>query len=352
MLIPLKPYFIKNRLGALLITNIHNVRLISGFTGTNGLVIATKKTNYFITDFRYREQAKRQIHGFRLVEANRELKTALTGILKRERVKRLGFEASDVSYAAFLKYKKMFRNITLVPLAHDPGLIRANKAAGEIARLKKALAINQRAFSATLPFIKPGVTEYAVARKLEQNLLKFGAEKIGFDTIVASGARGALPHGVASNKKLKKGELVTIDFGGVYQGYHADETVTMALGTINNKQRTIHRIVYEAQKAALKIAKPGVKCSALDKAARDYITKKGYGQYFGHALGHGVGLEVHERPVLSPKSKDRLKPGMVFTIEPGIYIPKWGGVRIEDVFVCTKRGVQKITKIPKKLRAA
>jgi Xaa-Pro aminopeptidase len=339
--------FKKNKLQAILITDLNNVRFLTGFTGTNGLVIATKKKKFFVTDSRYTQQAKRQVRGAKIIEADRSLLTTLEKIIKQEKVRRLGVEANHLSHGRFLYYKKIFKKTKLVPLLHDPGLLRIIKTPAEIENIKKALEINAQAFKKLRSFIKPGVTEVAVARRLEATMLSLGAEKIAFDTIIASGPRGALPHGVASTKKLRAGELVTIDFGCVVNGFYSDETVTICLGTPNAKQKKIWQIVRDAQQAAAKLAKPGVACADLDKAARDFITQAGYGKYFGHALGHGVGLEIHERPVLSGGCKDMLKPGMVFTIEPGIYLPGWGGVRIEDVYECTKTGARQLSHINK-----
>jgi len=392
----LNNYFKKYSLDTILITNLLNVRYLTGFTGTNGLVLLTRKKQFFFTDSRYTEQAKREVKNYIVVQIKQDLLISVSERLSaqggsasggkdykiippragsRLGGKRLGFDAGTVSYNQYLRLKKKLKGIALVPITEDPAEMRIIKSKDEIKKLEKALQINKLAFNEIRRYIKPGVREIDIAFKLEFALRKHGAEKLAFDTIVASGIRGAMPHGKASEKKIKAGELVTIDFGGVYQGYHADETVTLLVTSKSHptlpsaegrgwlrpssaeegiegrsrKQLEIYHIVLEAQRLATKKVRPGVKCSDIDKAARDYITKKGYGKYFGHALGHGVGLEVHERPVLSPTSKDVLQEGMVFTIEPGIYIPGWGGVRLEDVFVCTKSGFKKLTKINKQI---
>lgn len=346
----LRQYFTDHRLDAFFVTDLFNVRYLTGFTGTNGSVIMTKKRAFIITDFRYIEQAKKQVSKkYKLVVAERDLMSVLKQIINKSKVKRLGFEANNISYSKFNKLKADLPSIKLVPINEDTATIRSLKTKTEIEKIQAACAVNKAAFEMIAQHIKPGKTEIEVARLLEMALLQKGAEKVGFDTIVASGWRGALPHGVASNKKIKSGELITIDFGCVVDGYNSDETITFCLGKPERRQKEIWQIVKDAQSYALESARPGVVCSIIDAAARNYITKKGYGKYFGHALGHGVGLEVHERPVLSTKSKDILEPGAVFTIEPGIYIPKFGGVRIEDVFVVAKNGVQKLTKIDKRL---
>lgn len=347
----LLPYFDRFRVEAILITNLYNVRFLTGFTGTNGLVFITRKHKYFITDFRYTEQAKKQVKGYAILDMKEGVTNTLLKLIKKHHATQLGFEAGQMNYTYYSALKKKLKGIMLVPMTHDPGELRQVKNQIEIGKIKKACAVNKRAFEKIRHHITPGKTEIQIARTLEVAMLAEGAEKIGFDTIVASGWRGSLPHGVASTKKLRKGEMVTIDFGCVYEGYNSDETVTICLGKSDKKQEIIHKTVFEAQRRAIGLAKPGVKCSDLDKAARDYISEKGYGKYFGHALGHGVGLEVHERPVLSPNSEDVLEEGMVFTIEPGIYIPNFGGVRLEDVFVCTKSGVKKLTKIDKQIFA-
>ena len=395
----LKNYFQKYNLDALLISDLNNVRYLSNFTGTNGMILATPTRGYFFTDFRYTEQAAEQVKWFKVVTSSRDIYPDIKKILEGGKIIpilpwrkiedprfrrtgigiRLGFEAGATNYAQFLRLQKSLDGIKLVPVTDDPALLRVVKNKNEITKIERALKINKLAFEEVRPKIKPGKTEIEIKTMLEIAMLKHGADKIAFDTIVASGWRGALPHGVASHKKIRAGELVTIDFGCVSEGYNSDETVTVLVGEpdlslpsplprrgsrsssprqrggreerYRRQQLEIHQIVFEAQRLAIAAARPGAKCSDLDKAARDYITQKGYGKYFGHALGHGVGLEVHERPVLSPNSTDVLEEGMVFTIEPGIYIPKFGGVRIEDVFVCTKSGVKQLSKINKKLGA-
>lgn len=349
MLAHLASYFKKYSLGAFLISDALNVRYLTGYTGTNGLVVATPRQLFFFTDFRYFAQADLEVSGAKIIRAKKDLLSSAIDFLHYKKISVVGFETSAATYSDFLRLKKQACGIKLIAVNEPSDMMRIIKSAKEIKLLTKAAAINTQAFQKILPLIKPGIRENTLAWELEKALREAGAESLAFATIVASGARGALPHGVASNKKLKNGELVTIDFGGVYHGYCADETCTVALGAISAKQKNIYDIVCEAQARAIALARPGVSCASLDLAARKYIKSKGYGQYFGHALGHGVGLAVHERPLLSAKSPDTLAPGMVFTIEPGIYIPNLGGVRIEDMFVCTNTGARRLTKIDKKL---
>lgn len=352
----IKKYFLDNKLNALLITNLANIRYLTGFTGSNGTLLITPKAYFFLTDFRYLVQAKKEIQQGRgrkfsarhckIVETSRNLPETLLIILGNKKL-RLGFEAAEIKYSDYLNLKKGLHKFKLIPLKDDPAYVRQIKSYVEIKKLTHAFDINKLAFGKIKNKIKPGLTEIEVARMLEAALRECGAERLAFDTIIASGKNGASPHAKPTNKKLKRGELVTVDFGAVYGGYHADETITFCLGKPSKKQTGILNTVLEAQKLAINKIKPGVKCAELDKIARGYIASKGYGKYFGHSLGHGVGLEIHERPILSPHSKDIIKPGMVFTIEPGIYLPNFGGVRIEDVFVCAKNGYQQLTKIKK-----
>jgi Xaa-Pro aminopeptidase len=234
-----------------------------------------------------------------------------------------------------------------VPLTQRWETLRSTKEPAELAHLKHAATLNRQAFDAVVPLIRPGITERDIALELEFTLKRKGGEVAAFDFIVASGVRGALPHGVASDKVLCAGELVTIDFGTRYQGYYSDETVTVAIGEVGGKLRQIFDIVLEAHDSAIAAARSGMRACDLDAVARDFIASRGYGDYFGHGLGHGVGLEVHEFPPLTAKNQANLAAGMVVTIEPGIYLPGVGGVRIEDTIVITETGCECLTSIPK-----
>ncbi|MDD2500835.1 MAG: M24 family metallopeptidase, partial [Geobacter sp.] len=205
------------------------------------------------------------------------------------------------------------------------------------------------AFEAVLPQLQPGIREDEFALQLEFEMRRRGADGRGFDFIVASGVRGAMPHGRASDKPILAGELVTVDFGAIKDGYHSDETVTLAVGSVNTRQQQIYQTVLDAHDRAIAAVKPGITCRELDTLARDYIKAQGFGQYFGHGLGHGIGLDVHEKPVISPRSDAVVEEGMVFTIEPGIYIPGFGGVRIEDTVAVTADGCRLLTKVSKQL---
>lgn len=227
--------------------------------------------------------------------------------------------------------------------------IRLFKDDEEIEEIQKAQDIADKVFSELLDFIKPGKTEREVHHYMLERMRAHGASGESFDAIIASGVRGALPHGVASDKVIEKGELLTLDFGCIYNMYCSDMTRTIAVGEISDKQREIYEVVLEAQKRALAAIKPGVRTADIDAIARDYITEKGYGENFGHGLGHGVGLEVHEAPRLSPKSDEVLEEGMVITDEPGIYIEGFGGVRIEDIILVTEDSHRVLSKSTKEL---
>lgn len=326
-----------------------NIRYLCGFTGSDGVLVAGKETG-FLTDSRYTTQARQQV----TADAIREYKNKTEGILEflaSIGAVRVGFEAEVLAYAAVdeLRKKSIGRH-EWIPLTHEIKSLRGLKDAGEVELLERAAALNAESFAEILPLIRPGVAEREIALALEFACRRRGAEEKAFDTIVASGLRGALPHGVASEKPLAAGELVTIDFGCCYQGYHSDETVTLAVGEVSERLREIHAVVLEAHDRAMALAGPGVALRAIDEAARAFIAERGFGGCFGHGTGHGLGLEVHEFPTVSPRSEGEARTGMVFTIEPGIYIPELGGVRIEDTILITAGGCRRLTRIPKALQ--
>ena len=236
-----------------------------------------------------------------------------------------------------------------VPLGEELSLLRAVKDEGEIEKLARAEQIGDEAFSYILTQIKPGITELEIAAKLEYYMKSHGAQEKGFDTIAASGLHSAMPHAVPSEKVLEKGDFLTLDFGCKYQGYCSDMTRTVVIGKANEKQKEIYKIVLEAQEAALAGLRAGMTGAEGDALARKVIEEAGCGDYFGHGLGHSVGLEIHEKPALSPKDQTILRPGIIETVEPGIYIPGLGGVRIEDMTVITENGIKNLTSSPKEL---
>ncbi|WP_342598374.1 aminopeptidase P family protein [Psychrobacillus sp. FSL H8-0483] len=333
---------------ALLITNGHSRRYMTGFTGTAGVAIVSKQDAVFITDFRYTEQAASQIKDFRIVQHTKTLIEEVANQVSELGIHSLGFEKDDVAYSSFEMYKQAI-SADLVPLSGLVEKIRLIKTEEEISIIKAACRIADEAYEHIVTYIKPGMTELQVSNELEFFMRKRGATSSSFDTIVASGIRSALPHGVATDKVIEEGDFVTLDFGAVYNGYISDTTRTVAVGEPTELLKEIYQVVLDAQLLALEKVKPGMTGKEADAIARDYIASKGYGEAFGHSLGHGIGLEVHEGPGLSFRSDVVLEPGMVITIEPGIYLPNIGGVRIEDDALVTENGLEKLTHSTKEL---
>ncbi|MEK4486443.1 aminopeptidase P family protein [Psychrobacillus sp. FSL H8-0484] len=333
---------------ALLITNGHSRRYMTGFTGTAGVAIVSKQDAVFITDFRYTEQAASQIKDFRIVQHTKTLIEEVANQVSELGIHSLGFEKDDVTYSSFEMYKLAI-SADLVPLSGLVEKIRLIKTEEEISIIKAACRIADEAYEHIVTYIKPGMTELQVSNELEFFMRKRGATSSSFDTIVASGIRSALPHGVATDKVIEEGDFVTLDFGAVYNGYISDTTRTVAVGEPTEQLKEIYQVVLDAQLLALEKVKPGMTGKEADAIARDYIASKGYGEAFGHSLGHGIGLEVHEGPGLSFRSDVVLEPGMVITIEPGIYLPNIGGVRIEDDALVTENGLEKLTHSTKEL---
>ncbi|WP_102027365.1 M24 family metallopeptidase [Salirhabdus sp. Marseille-P4669] len=332
----------------ILITSEKNRRYITGFTGTAGVALITQEHAVFITDFRYTEQASEQVKGFEIVEHKVLITKEVANQVERLGIKRLGFEKAHVTYSTYEAYREQV-SAELVPLAGIIEKLRLIKTDEEINILKEACQIADNAFEHILGFIKPGVKEIDVSNELEFFMRKQGATSSSFDIIVASGFRSALPHGVASDKVIESGELVTLDFGAYYKGYCSDITRTVAVGEINDKLKDIYNTVLEAQLRGVEGLKPGITGIQGDALTRDYIKEKGYGDYFGHSTGHGIGLDVHEGPTLSYRGEAKLEPGMVVTVEPGIYIPNVGGCRIEDDVLITENGYEKLTHSSKEL---
>jgi Xaa-Pro aminopeptidase len=348
-ILEVQKYLEKSGLDALLVSHLPHVRYLTGFTGSNGLAVLTSSRPYFLTDNRYREQAKREINGFEIIVSPDTLLKAARkrGMLNGR--KRIGFEAQYLTFSAFENLKKLFPSARLVSKRSAIENIAAVKEESEVEVIRHAAAITDKVFKKVLLVLKPGVKELDIAAEISYWHQRFGADGDAFDSIVASGPRGALPHGRATEKRIKKGEFVTLDFGCRYRGYHSDLTRTVAVGRPTQRGRRIYHTVLEAQQKAIEATSPGIPARNLDVAARNHIRQKGYGKYFIHSLGHGLGIEIHEPLRLSPKSKDVVREGNVFTIEPGIYIRDFGGVRIEDDVVVLKTGCEVLTKSPKEL---
>lgn len=338
----------KENLDALLITSPINRRYMTGFTGTAGAVVITLEKAIFITDFRYTSQASEQAKGFEVVEHKQSIISEIRDQLLAAKVKRIGFEKDHVTFAMYEQYKSAIDG-ELVPVSNLVENLRLYKSADELKIMKKAAEIADQAYQHIQGFIKPGVKEIEISNELEFFMRRQGADSSSFDTIVASGWRSALPHGVASEKEIQNGELVTLDYGALYQGYCSDTTRTVAVGEISDELKNIYDIVLEAQLRGVKGIKPGMTGKEADALTRDYISEKGYGDHYGHSAGHGLGMEVHEAPALSRLSETTLQPGMVVTVEPGIYVPDVGGCRIEDDIIITENGNERLTISSKEL---
>jgi len=338
-----------NNIDAILITKRQNYMYLSGFTGTSAHLLISAEKAYLITDFRYIEQATRQAPLFEVVKYQGNIEIEIKKLLEELFVKKLGFEADHLTYDKYLCYKEKFENTELVPQKDFVESLRIIKSDDEIEKIKKAVEIADRAFEHILNYIKPGIKENEIAAELEYFMKKNGAQGPSFETIVASGTRSAMPHGVASEKVIQYGDIVTLDYGAIYEGYCSDITRTIFVGYAQDKLKEIYEIVLNAQLKALKGAFEGKTGREIDSIAREIITKEGYGNNFGHGLGHGVGLEIHEEPRLSVSGEKVMKNGMVVTVEPGIYIEGLGGVRIEDMIVINNDKPQILTKAPKEM---
>ena len=335
-----------DKIDAMLITKRENVRHITGFSGSAGVCVIYPNKKYLLTDFRYKEQSQIQATDSEIIIIKDKYCVELKKLLDKNNTKILGFESYDLTYSQYLSFSKICEEF--IPYDEFTEDLRLVKTSGEIENITKASDIAGQAFAEVLKFIKPGVSEKDIACELDFLMRKMGASGNSFETIAVAGANSSLVHGVPTNYKIQNGDFLLMDFGCVYNGYCSDMTRTVAVGEISDQKKAIYNTVLKAQLAALDAIKPGVKCSDVDKVARDIISDAGFGDNFGHALGHGVGLEVHEEPRLSVKSDAVLKPGMVVTVEPGIYIEGEFGVRIEDLVVVTDKNHQNLCQKIKK----
>ncbi|XID90307.1 M24 family metallopeptidase [Paenibacillaceae bacterium WGS1546] len=338
-----------SNLDGLLVTNPHNRKYMTGFSGSAGYVLVTQDQALLLTDFRYTDQAAEQAKAYEVVKHAARPADTIADALRTAGVRRLGFEHNHVTYASYEAYREQFAGVELAPAGGIVEELRAIKDEREIGCIRKAVELTELAFDHILGVLKPGMSELDVSAELEYAMRRAGAPSSAYATIVASGERGALPHGLASGKRLARGELVTLDFGASCEGYCADLTRTVCLGTPSEKQKELYAIVLEANRAALEGLKPGMSGKDGDSLARTVIAERGYGPNFGHGLGHAFGLEIHEPVRLSQQSDDILRPGMALTVEPGIYVPGFGGVRIEDDIVVTETGIEVLTKSNKEL---
>lgn len=337
------------RLDALLVTFIPHVRYLTDFSGSNGLAFLTTRQQWFLSDGRYASQSREEVKGFRRVISGQNLFQELQKAARIASGSRVGIDRRHLTVAELENLRTLFPNVSFVFADAVVDSIASVKDRSEIDLISKAISISEKVFLQILKIIKAGISELDVAAEIAYLHRKHGGEADAFEPIVASGERGALPHARASTKKIKKGELVTLDFGCRFGGYHSDLTRTVAVGRINAERRRLYDVVRDAQQLALDASRDGMTGKELDGVARGYITRKKLGKYFTHSLGHGLGLQVHESPRVSALSTDVLAAGNVITIEPGVYVPGVGGVRIEDDIVIRDGGHQLLTTATKEL---
>jgi len=345
----LKRQMREHGIGSLLVTRREDVFYLSGFSGSAGSLLIASGRPCLITDFRYKLQAHQETTGIAITIQKKDHLSALRDAATRMDVETLWFEESALTVEGLKNLKK--QGLRLKGCNDVVKTLRQQKDKQEISHIRMAIKRAEQAFRELALFIRPGATERELGIKLEYLMRGKGARKAAFDTIVASGPNGAMPHAVATSRRIKKNDLVTFDFGAEANGYYSDMTRTICVGRPSSKQREIHDLVLNAQSAAIKSIRAGVTCTSVDDAARKVIKKAGHAKHFGHGTGHGIGLMVHEGPSVSPLSKERVAKNMVFTVEPGVYIPGWGGVRIEDMVQVTETGVTVLTTLPKELES-
>ena len=335
--------------GALFTDGINRMYL-TGFPSTEGAVLCTEDETALLLDMRYALSAEsRGLTGVKVVRSESSLTADTLSYARAKGVKRLIIESTAVTVYELERLGAAFEGIELIPVAGICGEARQIKTAAEVACIKKAQSITDACFTHILGFIKGGMTEREVAAEMEYFMKKNGADGLAFDTIAVSGVKSALPHGVPGDDVLTKNAFFTMDFGARYGGYCSDMTRTVVLGKASDKMKDVYNTVLEAQRLGVLAVGDGVPCKAVDAAARDYIRSKGYGGYFTHSTGHSLGLEIHESPACSPKSEGVLKAGMLMTVEPGIYIEGFGGVRIEDTVLVTEDGCEVLAASTKEL---
>lgn len=327
-------------------------RYCTGFQSSDGMLLLSNSEALFLTDSRYIEAACQEIKNVAVAE-KKDSKRHLAEFCKRHGVKRLFVEDSWTTLEEHARLRGMLPGVYIERgglLSRELARLRIIKSSDEIACIKQAQDIAEAALAHVLAYeVKEGVSEKELALALDFYMLRGGAEAISFETIVLAGENGSRPHGVPGDRKFQRGDLITMDFGCVVHGLHSDMTRTVALGACGEEARNVYQAVLQAQEAALNVIGPGVKCEEVDRVAREIIKAAGYDEHFRHGTGHGVGYEIHEGPRLAPKSKDILQPGMVVTVEPGIYLPGKCGVRIEDMILITEDGYENLTLAGKTL---
>lgn len=337
---------------SLLIFNQYNITYLSGFNGHAATLVITPDSNYLITDYRYFEQAKIQADGFKVICRDRvkqSLAELIKQLLNKEQIQEIAFEADHISFNQWQQLAKSLNLSRTTPLSRLVEDLRYYKDANEIDNIKSAAAIADQALENILPLIKPGVSEHELTCELEYQMSKLGSEELSFATILLAGKRSALPHGIPSQYQLKNGDFILFDFGAVVNGYRSDMTRTYVLGKPSIRQKEVFNIVQSAQQAAIEAIAEGVTGEYLNQQSEKVLKASPYAEFMGEGLGHGVGLELHEYPFMGKGCQRKIQQGCVITIEPGIYIPDWGGVRIEDDVVLSHGGLEILNQAPKHL---
>ncbi len=345
----LKEKLKKDNINGFLITNEVNIRYVTNFTGSESILLITPNDDYLFTDFRYIEQARQDVPWIRIVERKVSLIKTISSKLKRLQIKKLYVESLYLTLHHYNEIKKNIKGIHIIPTQGIIEKYRKQKTEEEIRKIQTAIDISERAFQNITGKIEAGITEKYLSDILEFEIRNQGGEKSSFEIICASGVRTSQPHARVTERRIQEKDVVLIDWGARFQFYNSDLTRVIVKDKISRKFREIYQIVLDAHGFAIDAVRPGRLAKDVDHAARDYIKRKGFGECFGHGLGHGIGLEVHEGPIINKRSKEILDEGMVFTIEPGIYIQGWGGVRIEDIVLVTQDGCKVLSHIPKKL---
>ncbi|MBQ7668703.1 MAG: aminopeptidase P family protein [Clostridia bacterium] len=322
----------EEKLDAFLVTNMKNIRYLSGFTGDTGKLLITHNHKYLIVDGRFLEQAAKETN-VEVIDYDKSFSKTIKRLCDENNAKKCAFESNDVTFGEYDALKKVMDSIELVPDNTTIENIRLVKDEGEIKLIKHALKIALETFEEIKTKIVPGVTEREISAEIEYMMKLKGAEGVAFETIVASGKRSSLPHGTATDKKIEYGDAVVIDMGALYNGYNSDITRTIFVGDMSKEQERIYEIVEKAQKKGIEAIKVGEKSSVPHNLVVEEFAKDNLDEYFVHSLGHGVGIDVHERPFLSPRGADTFQSGMIVTVEPGIYLPDKFGVRIEDMIM-------------------
>lgn len=335
---------------AFLVISPENRLYLTGFESTDGYLLVTAEESVFLTDSRYIEAARAKVTGCTEIALLKNAAEDLNGYIKSLNINKVYIEASRLSVGQFNSLGASLDCECLAEKADEAiKELRRTKTESELKNICAAQRIAEQAFEHIRTFIKPGVTDREIGLELDYFMLRAGAQALSFETIAVSGMNSSMPHGVPTDKKVERGDFVTMDYGAVVNGYHSDMTRTVAVGEVSGKQAEVYDTVLKAQLTSLDLLAPGVACKAADAAARDVINAAGYGEFFGHGTGHGVGVEIHEFPVLNPRSTEILAPGDVVTVEPGIYLPGEFGVRIEDMAFITENGSENLTKCPKTL---